>query len=403
VLGASGFRKQTLVRDDCEIERRGIVFGAGEAGGVVGERGARQLILRKAARDLAPALDARAEVRFGERPQVPGTAIPLVRLLRARRERADHLGATSGEPVRIREDHHRLCVVGAPGNDGLVRWDDDLGHVGIRARGMPELFGIAPCREGAHAIDERTDVGGHPILFHDLREIEIWRGSTRFHAEILLAECRGVSPSALMTPETESFVLLLVVEDDSRAEALPPRLSMVLPRASTVTANVAMLAEEKLPRADATLVDGGASAKATVDTLRTLRARGFEAPILVVTPVPDDVALRAAMNSLGARAVSRELVDRSPAELAVAITAALDSAPGVTAELRQARRIFAAGQAALSLQHAINNPLAALLAEAQLLQLEELSAEQRGSVDRMVELCRRVVALVRRLDALTES
>src|SRR5204863_485654 len=83
-------------------------------------------------------------------------------------------------------------------------------------------------------------------------------------------------------------------------------------------------------------------------------------PILVVTPVPDDVALRAAMNSLGARAVSRELVARSPAELAVAITAALDSAPGVTAELRQARRIFAAGQAALSLQHAINNPLAVL-------------------------------------------
>ena len=206
-----------------------------------------------------------------------------------------------------------------------------------------------------------------------------------------------------MTAETQSFVLLLVVEDESRAGALPPRLSMILPRASMVTANVATLAEEKLPRADATLIDGGASANATVDTLRTLRARGFEAPILVVTPVPHDGALRAAMDSLGAHAVSRELVDRSPAELAVAITAALDSAAGVTAELRQARRIFAAGQAALSLQHAINNPLAALLAEAQLLQLEELTAEQRGSVDRMVELCRRVVALVRRLDALTES
>jgi signal transduction histidine kinase len=206
-----------------------------------------------------------------------------------------------------------------------------------------------------------------------------------------------------MTPDTQSFVLLLVVEDESRAGALPPRLSMILPRASTVTATVAMLAEEKLPRADASLVDGGASAKATVDTVRTLRARGFEAPILVVTPVPDDAALRAAMDSFGARAVSRELVDRSPAELAVAITAALDGVPGVTAELRQARRIFAAGQAALSLQHAINNPLAALLAEAQLLQLEELTAEQHGSVDRMVELCRRVVALVRRLDALTES
>jgi nitrogen-specific signal transduction histidine kinase len=62
--------------------------------------------------------------------------------------------------------------------------------------------------------------------------------------------------------------------------------------------------------------------------------------------------------------------------------------------------VFAAGQATLSLQHSINNPLAALLAEAQLLQLEELTKEQRDSVDRMVELCRRVVALVRRLDVL---
>ena len=147
----------------------------------------------------------------------------------------------------------------------------------------------------------------------------------------------------------------------------------------------------------------GAAARAVVETLRVLRARGFEAPILVVTAIADDAALRATAESLGARAVARALVDGSPSELAVALTAALDSEPGVTAELRQARRIFAAGQSALSLQHAINNPLAALLAEAQLLQLEELTVEQRGSVDRMVELCRRIVGLVRRLDALADS
>jgi signal transduction histidine kinase len=70
------------------------------------------------------------------------------------------------------------------------------------------------------------------------------------------------------------------------------------------------------------------------------------------------------------------------------------------AEVAQARRVFAAGQAALSLQHSINNPLAALLAEAQLLELEELPKEQREAVGRMIELCRRIVALVRQLDAL---
>ena len=206
-----------------------------------------------------------------------------------------------------------------------------------------------------------------------------------------------------MTSDQKGFVLLLVVEEEDRAASLRPRLSLILPQASIVTTSLDALAEESLPRADAALIDGGATARLTVETLRVLRARGFGAPVLVVTTAPDDHALRAAADSLGARTVARERIDGSPSELALALTAALDSEPAVSAELRQARRLFAAGQSALSLQHAINNPLAALLAEAQLLQLEELTAEQRGSVDRMVELCRRIVTLVRRLDALAES
>jgi len=207
----------------------------------------------------------------------------------------------------------------------------------------------------------------------------------------------------MTTSDRQRFVLLVAVEEESRASSLRQRLSLILPRASIVAVDTAALAEEKLPRAHAALIDGGPTARTTVETLRVLRARGFEGPIVVVTSVPDDGALRATVDSLGAHIVGREPVDGSPSELAEALTAALESEPEVTTELRQARRIFAAGQSALSLQHAINNPLAALLAEAQLLQLEELTAEQRGAVDRMVELCRRVVALVRRLDALSES
>lgn len=206
-----------------------------------------------------------------------------------------------------------------------------------------------------------------------------------------------------MTSDQKSFVLLLVVEEDSRAASMRQRLSLILPRASILSATIAALAEEAFPRADAAVIDGGAIPRVTVETLRVLRARGFAAPALLVTAAPDDAALRATADSLGVPAVARARIDGSPSELALALTAALDNEPAVTAELRQARRIFAAGQSALSLQHAINNPLAALLAEAQLLQLEELSAEQRGSVDRMVELCRRIVTLVRRLDALAES
>jgi signal transduction histidine kinase len=206
-----------------------------------------------------------------------------------------------------------------------------------------------------------------------------------------------------MISDRKSFVLLLLAEEENRASSVRQRLSLILPRASIVAADTAAVAEEKLPRADAAWIDGGPTARQTVETLRVLRARGFDGAIVVATAVPDDTALRETADSLGARLVARERADGSPSELADALTAALESDIGVTAELRQARRIFAAGQSALSLQHAINNPLAALLAEAQLLQLEELTAEQRGSVDRMVELCRRVVVLVRRLDALSES
>jgi signal transduction histidine kinase len=52
-------------------------------------------------------------------------------------------------------------------------------------------------------------------------------------------------------------------------------------------------------------------------------------------------------------------------------------------------------------QHEMNNPLAALLAESQLLELDQtLSQEQRESVKRIVDLARRVIASSRKLDAL---
>jgi signal transduction histidine kinase len=51
-------------------------------------------------------------------------------------------------------------------------------------------------------------------------------------------------------------------------------------------------------------------------------------------------------------------------------------------------------------QHQLNNPLAALLAEAQLLSMEPaLDAQQRVAVDRIIELVRRVIRLVRDLDS----
>jgi signal transduction histidine kinase len=50
-------------------------------------------------------------------------------------------------------------------------------------------------------------------------------------------------------------------------------------------------------------------------------------------------------------------------------------------------------------QHQLSNPLAAILAELQLLQMEStLATEHRAAVDRVTQLVRRVISLVRDLD-----
>ncbi len=48
-----------------------------------------------------------------------------------------------------------------------------------------------------------------------------------------------------------------------------------------------------------------------------------------------------------------------------------------------------------TLQHTLNNPLAGLLAELQLLEMEDLPENQRAAVERCIELTRRVVHIVR--------
>ena len=64
-------------------------------------------------------------------------------------------------------------------------------------------------------------------------------------------------------------------------------------------------------------------------------------------------------------------------------------------------RLRALQREAARIQHEINNPLSALLAEAQLLTLEPaLGAEHRAAVEHIIELTRRVITRVRELDAV---
>lgn len=200
-----------------------------------------------------------------------------------------------------------------------------------------------------------------------------------------------------------SIAILLVAEDAERSNALRQLVQLVLPRAVITTVDPARAMEDEIPSVDVALIDGGSRARTTLDTIRFLRARGFDGGVVVLAATAGDSDSRATAQSLGAACMTRSDAESSPVELGAALTSSVGEASAAAAEVAQARRIFAAGQAVLSLQHSINNPLAALLAEAQLLQLEELPKEQREAVDRMIELCRRITALVRRLDALASS
>lgn len=70
-------------------------------------------------------------------------------------------------------------------------------------------------------------------------------------------------------------------------------------------------------------------------------------------------------------------------------------------ELRRTQRLLAAGEFALGMQHAMNNPLTSVLAEAQLLEMESLPPDAMTAVGRIIESTRRLVALVRKLDAVS--
>jgi signal transduction histidine kinase len=76
-----------------------------------------------------------------------------------------------------------------------------------------------------------------------------------------------------------------------------------------------------------------------------------------------------------------------------------DEEDPATRELHRVRRQFALGESARTAQHELNNPLTALLAEAQLLELEPMAGEHRAAVGRIVALARRIAAVARRFEA----
>ena len=111
--------EKLLVGLDGEHERRGVVFGAGQGGGVVGERGFGKVVLRKVLGDALPACHTVAGVGLGERPEVPGATIGGVDGLGAGGEFINELGATPFQPIGIGEADEGLGVVRTLGGEAF--------------------------------------------------------------------------------------------------------------------------------------------------------------------------------------------------------------------------------------------------------------------------------------------
>jgi signal transduction histidine kinase len=180
----------------------------------------------------------------------------------------------------------------------------------------------------------------------------------------------------------------------------------------------------RLPDADCVVLDVTVGGVPALEAARSLRMAGYEGGIVLLapersseavierTPEPEDrTAERAAARSSGpvslrlaAMGVSRTVAYENIAgELPFAVVSASIGAgegpvEAARRELRAAQRLNAIGDLAASVQHAANNPLTAILAEAQLLEMEPLAPEHREALRRIVELSRRLAAIIRRLD-----
>lgn len=186
------------------------------------------------------------------------------------------------------------------------------------------------------------------------------------------------------------------------AEALCGAVAAIAPSAEVDTGDLAMTLDA--PEGSLFVIDATRDAARATELLRVIRARGAPAPVILVsdreTGIPAEALQQAGDAALVTQARLSEALPREMdrAAAAVARAAASPTFAALAASVRETRRLIAAGMIARRVKHDINNPLAALMAEAQLLELDPLSDEQRASVQRIVELCRRVTSVARQLE-----
>jgi signal transduction histidine kinase len=151
-------------------------------------------------------------------------------------------------------------------------------------------------------------------------------------------------------------------------------------------------------------IDATGDTGAAGETARRLRAGSSPSALAFVVRRRDEELARAgapvgALEQIEMKSIGRAMADL--VERAVAPDGWSDELVAARDELRRTQRLLAAGEIALGLQHAMNNPLTSVLAEAQLLEMEPLPAETATAVRRIIESTRRLVALVRKLDVVS--
>ena len=193
--------------------------------------------------------------------------------------------------------------------------------------------------------------------------------------------------------------------------AAQPIIALV--RESVAAALPTAVLEDRAPEAMAKLadcplifIDATDDTAAAAETARRLRASSSRSALAFIVNAHDDRLAKAgapvgALEQVETKALGPAMA--STVERAMAASGWTDDLAAARDELRRTQRLLAAGEIALGLQHAMNNPLTSVLAEAQLLEMEPLPAETATAVRRIIESTRRLVALVRKLDAVTAN
>lgn len=166
---------------------------------------------------------------------------------------------------------------------------------------------------------------------------------------------------------------------------------------------MAMVAHADAP--DCLVALAGADASAIVDTIAQFRAQGGNGGIVLVVddPATVDVSLVAMLGIDAVLAAQRMDIELLPAlhRVFTAPSRVTRDAGALARYLTRCHALLAAGLSVTRLPHRLNNPLAALLAEAELLRLDALTTEQRESVDRILEISQRLIAEVRQLEGMS--